>query len=188
MPRGIADYLRPGDRVAVGDGAGAPLSVLSSLADAAEQVGGVDLLLGWCLTMDTSLLGEEAFRDVRTIMSGYALRRPVRQGRVGYVPTRLGAVPALLEGPLRPDVLITSLRPCRGGFAWCSEVGWLAAAAERARTVLGVVNERLPITSAEAVLPADQVTVVAETGAAPAELPDPGSTTSAAPSAPSSPR
>ena len=122
----------------------------------------MSLLLGWLLNLDPGLLRASAFREIRALRGGYALRRPIREGNVTYVPARLGSSPALISGPLRPDVLIASVRPHRGGFAWCSEVSWMACAAEMATTVLGVINERLPITSGEPLLPADRVTVVAE--------------------------
>jgi acyl-CoA hydrolase len=169
----IRRFLRPGCRVAVADGAGAPVSALPLLADAAEEIGGVSLVLGWLLDLDPGLLRASAFPDIRALMSGYALRRPIREGNVIYVPARLGSSPALLSGPLRPDVLIASVRPHRGGFAWCSEVSWMACAAQVATTVLGVVNGRLPITSGEPELPADRVTVVAEVADPPPQVRQP---------------
>ena len=69
----LASLLRPGCRVAVGDGFGRPRALLGKLSDAAKAVGDVRLLLGWMPHTDVGLrLG--AFSDVRTVMSGWGLR------------------------------------------------------------------------------------------------------------------
>src|SRR6187401_3624405 len=99
----FAAVLQPGMRVVVGDGAGAPTGLLGPLSRAAATVGDVSLVLGWCLSLPDDF-DPSAFRDVRTVMGGFALRDLVRQGSVRYVPERYAGIPALLHGPLRPDV------------------------------------------------------------------------------------
>ncbi len=159
----IARHLRPGCRVAVADGSGAPIGLAADLTAAATEVGGVNLLLGWCFAPPADLDDAEAFPEIRTIMGGYALRRPIAAGRVHYVPARISAVPGLLAGPLRPDVLVAALRPGRrGGYAFGSEVAWMRAAVDAGATVLAEVNPALPAADAEEELPADRVIVVAE--------------------------
>jgi acyl-CoA hydrolase len=162
MTDALAQHLRPGCRVAIADGCGAPTELGAPLADAARAVGGVRLLLGWSLTAPVDVRDHDAFPDVRTIMSGYALRAPVRDGQVRYLPVRLGSVPHLLASAWRPDVLVAALRPGRDGLVFGSEVGWMRAAVDAGATVLAVVNHGLPDASDGVVVPADQVVVVAE--------------------------
>ena len=140
--------------VAVADGCGAPVGVSAMLADTARAVGGVRALLGWSMTAPIDVHDREAFTDVRTVMSGYALRAPVRDGLVRYLPVRLGSVPRLLAGALRPDVLVAALRPGDRGLVFGSEVGWMRAAVDAGATVLAEVNHGLPEASDGVPIPA----------------------------------
>ena len=128
-----------------------------------REVGGVRVLLGWSLTAPIDVDDVDAFPDVRTVMAGYALRVPVREGRVRSLPVRLGSVPRLVAGTWRPDVLVAALRPGARGLVFGSEVGWMRAAVDAGATVLAEVNHGLPDASDGVPVPADQVVVVAET-------------------------
>jgi acyl-CoA hydrolase len=163
MSEAIARHLTRGCLVAVGDGCGAPVGLGPVLGDAARAVGGVRVLLGWSMTAPIDVHDADAFPDIRTVMSGYALRAPVRDGRVRYVPTRLGSVPRLLAGTLRPDVLVAALRPGDRGLVFGSEIGWMRAAVDTGATVLAEINHGLPAASDGIPVPDDQIVVVEET-------------------------
>jgi len=82
--RKLARHLPAGGRVALGDGAGSPVGLAAHLAEAADEAGGISLLLGWCLRPPPFELPHHAIRDVRAIMGGYGVRScPTR------CPTRL---------------------------------------------------------------------------------------------------
>jgi acyl-CoA hydrolase len=166
----IAAHLREGCRVAIADGCGAPIGLGSLLGDAARAVGGVRVLLGWSLSAPIDVHDTEAFTDIRTVMSGYALRAPVRDGHVRYLPTRLGSVPRLLARTWRPDVLVAAVRPGARGLVFGSEVGWMRAAVDAGATVLAEVNHGLPDASDGVPVPEQQVVVVAETDRPPHEF------------------
>jgi len=167
----IASHLRPGGRIAVADGAGMPMSLAAPLAEAAAGVGDISLLLGWCLDRPVDLEAGNPFRDIRTIMGGFALRSPVEAGLVRYVPTRLSAVPSLLTGPLRPDVLMVSLAPGQSGWVWGTEVSWMQALVDAGIPVVAEVNDGLPRCSRLAELPRSRVEVVAEVTRPPLDFP-----------------
>src|ERR1700735_2130045 len=93
----IADLVRPGMTVAVGDGFGAPRSVSAELSRAAARAGGVRLILGWVPRADPDL-DFAAFADVRTVMPGWGLRDGVAAGLVRFAPVRLSAAPPPLPG------------------------------------------------------------------------------------------
>jgi acyl-CoA hydrolase len=157
----IADLIRPGMTVAVGDGFGAPRAVSAELSRAAAQAGGVRLILGWVPRADPDL-DFAAFADVRTVMPGWGLRDGVAAGLVRFTPVRLSAVPALLHGPWRPDVLVASLVPAVGGYAFGSEVSWQRAAIGAGATVAAVISRGAPRADAGEPLDQDQVVVVGE--------------------------
>lgn len=167
----IRRYLKKDSLVMVGDGVGAPLGLREPLAAAARDVGGVRLLLGWCLQPPVDLDDEAAFPAVKAFMGGYALRAGIDSGRIGYLPVKFGAVPALLHH-VRPDIVLATVVPCPGGFTLGCEVGWLPAVLDRTVTVLAEVNSSLPRAAANVVLPSDRVIIVSETDRAAIELPD----------------
>jgi acyl-CoA hydrolase len=168
----LRDLIRPGSRVALGDGYGAPRSVSAELSKVAGEVGGVRLLLGWVPTADADL-DFTAFADVRAFMGGWGLRRAIDDGLVHYVPIRLGLIPTLLHGPLRPDVLVTSVVRVDGGFAWGSEVSWMRAAVDAGAVVAGVVQSAHPHADAGPALPVDQVVIIGESDAPPISAAEP---------------
>jgi acyl-CoA hydrolase len=166
----LADLVRPGARIAVGDGLGSPRCISAELSAVAADTGGVRLLLGWTPVLEPTL-DLTSFADVRTVMSGWGLRSAVDAGLVRALPVRLSAVPALLHGPLRPNVLVATVVPrARGGFTFGTEVGWMRAALDAGAVLAGVVSSRTPVCDAGPPLPADQVMVVGETDDPPATL------------------
>ncbi|GAB3081943.1 acetyl-CoA hydrolase/transferase C-terminal domain-containing protein [Nocardioides zeae] len=167
----LAAVVRPGMRVVVGDGAGAPTHLLGPLTRVARDVGNISLLLGWCLDLPDDF-DPSAFADVRTVMSGFALRGMVADGSVRYVPERWTAVPALLHGPLRPDVAILALRPVVGGWSWGSEVSWMRSLLDLPDIVVLVdENEGLPRASLAESVPRERGTVIARSARPPIDNP-----------------
>lgn len=166
----LVDLVRPGALVAVADGIGAPRSASAELSAVAAAAGGVSALLGWMPTADSGLdLG--AFSDVRALMSGWGLRRAVEDGEARALPVRLSSVPALLHGPLRPELLLATVVPCAGGgYAFGTEVSWMRAAVAAGARVAGVVAHRMPCCDSGPPVPADQVVVVGETDDLPVTL------------------
>ncbi|MEW6475812.1 MAG: acetyl-CoA hydrolase/transferase C-terminal domain-containing protein [Actinomycetota bacterium] len=166
----LADLIRPGATVALADGVGTPASLLPDLSRAAAAAGGVGLVLGWTLGALEGL-DVAAFDRVVTTMSGFALRGLVDAGAVGYLPVRLGAVPALLRDVVRPDVLVASVVPGPDGHRFGSEVGWLRAAVHAGAVVAAVERRSLPACDAGPPLPAERVVVIGESDAPAIELP-----------------
>ncbi len=165
-----SDILWPGVRVAVGDGIGMPGAILPDLAAASREVGDVRLLLGW-LPQPHDGLDPTAYADVRTTMGGWGLRRPIDAGVVHAPAVRLSAVPALLAGPWRPDVVVVTAVPGpSGSLTLGTEVSWLPAAIAGGATIAAVVNTNRPRCAVGPPLPADQVLVVSESTDPPLNL------------------
>lgn len=169
----LGAHIRPGDLVAVADGAGMPSSsLLAELSTAARQIGDVHLLLGWWIGPRPGL-DLDGFASVRTVMGGYQLRRAVRAGVAEYLPVRLGTMPALLAGKLRPDLLLVSLVPVATGFCFGTEIGWASAAMRSARRVLVEENRTGPSASALGPFVRDDVHVIGVSAESPDTLPRP---------------
>ena len=166
----LADLIRPGTTVALADGVGTPTGALPELTRAASAAGGVRLLLGWTLDALDGL-DLAVFDRAATMLSGFALRRRVDAGVVGYIPVRMGALPALLRDVVRPDVLVASVVRHPDGHRFGSEVGWLRAAVDAGATIAGVERPELPACDAGPPLPAEKVQVIGTSPSPPIELP-----------------
>ena len=171
----LRSVVRPGTTVAFSDGVGSPTAVLGELGRAAAEAGGVRLLLGWTVGEPTGL-DPSHYARVSTIMSGFALRSLVDRGDVGYVPVRMGALPALIRDVLRPQLLVAAVVAGPDGFRFGTEVAWMRAAVEAGAVVAAVERPGLPACDPGPPLPAEQVVVVGSDPAPPLEVtvPEPG--------------
>jgi acyl-CoA hydrolase len=167
----LTDLVRPGMTVAVGDGCGAPVSASGPLSEAAARCGDVRLILGWMPRADPAL-ALDAFADVRTFLPGWGLRQGVNAGQVRFAPARLSAVPALLQGPWRPDLLVATVVRAGGGFKFGTEVSWQRAAIDAGALVAAVVSHAAPCADAGDLLPADRLVLIGETSEPPGVMPD----------------
>ena len=165
----LSGLLRPGMTVAFGDGFGAPLSLAGQLGEAAAEHADIRLILGWMPYLDPPLdLG--AFGDVRTFMPGWGLRAGTESGLVRFAPVSLSGVPALLHGPWRPDLLVATMVPVPGGFAFGTEVSWQRAAIAAGATVAAVVSRHAPRADAGDPVPPGRVIVVGHAEHPPAAM------------------
>jgi hypothetical protein len=154
--------------VAVADGVGGDPEVVARVLEGFDP-GSTDLLLGW--VPDGQLLsGLGRYADVATVMGGFALRGLIDAGAVRYVTVRLGVVPAILRGPLRPNVLVASVAPVDSGFLLTTESAWIRAAIDAGADVLGIERSGVPVLDAGPPLPADRVRVVDRSDAPPTQV------------------
>lgn len=165
----LADLVRPGARVAVADGTGTPRAAFAALSALARSRP-LSLLLGW-MPGPVEDLDHAAFTDVRTLMPGWGLRPGTEAGLVRAVPCRLSAAPALVAGPLRPDVLVVGV--VEGPFGLClgSEVSWVRAVIDAGTPIAAVVDDALPRAAAGAPLPDAQTFVVGRVHQGPHAIP-----------------
>lgn len=172
----LRSFLRPGMTVALGDGVGQVRSlgagspVCATISAAAKDVGSIRLVLGW-LPAALDGLDTDAFADVVALMPGWGVRDTLRSPKARFVPTSLASIPALLAGPLRPDVLITRLVQRAGLLYFGTEVSWQREVIDAGVPVLAFVDTAAPAGSAEAPLDPAQVRVVGTTSDGPITLP-----------------
>ena len=120
-------------RVAYGDGPDGPLPEPSAVA---ELIGrDIELLLGWVVRRPEWIFTSTV--PATTLMLGAGLRRACAEGTVGAVPTRLSAIPGLLVGRLRPDVVVVgAVEAADGGWRLVGSPGWAASAVRAAGAVV----------------------------------------------------
>jgi acyl-CoA hydrolase len=102
---------------------------------------------------------EKEFRSV-SLFTGAPLRGPVAEGRADFVPIFLSDIPALfLSGQVRLDVAVLQLSPpdAHGHCSLGTSCDAAKAAMETARIVIAEINEQMPRTHGNNVVPFSRV-------------------------------
>ena len=169
--------LRPGMTVALGDGAGLlGADILAALSSVARDVGSLRLVLGW-LPAPARGLDPDAFAEVIVLMPSGGARDVLASPAARCVPARLSAWPALLAGPLRPDLLITRLVRREKTLNFGSEISFQRGLAQAGIPILAVLDDKTTAASAEPPLSPAQLSIIGACGEPPARVqrePDPG--------------
>ncbi len=95
-------------------------------------------MLGW-VPAPLDGIDADAFTEIVALMPGWGVRKVLLSPTARFVPTRLSAIPALLAGVLRPDVLVTRLAERGGRLQFGTEVSW-----QRGLVDAGVPGARHP--------------------------------------------
>jgi acyl-CoA hydrolase len=162
VDRRLAALVRRGARIALADGCGTPHALHAALTRAAAAVGEVSLVLGWTPAALPDL-GFTAFRDVRCLVGGPGVREAMDAGVAHLTPCRISAVPALLAGPLRPDLVVATVVRDGAGLRFGSEVSWMRGLLENTDVpVAAVVSRSAPRADAGGCLPDGRVEVLGE--------------------------
>jgi len=96
-----------------------------------------------------------------SLFTGPALRKPIQEGRADFMPIFLADIPRLFaSGAVRLDVALVQLSPPdHHGFCTLgTSVDTAKAATDSARMVIAEINERMPRTHGNTVVPFDRVT------------------------------
>jgi len=141
----LARFVRPGDTVAVAQGASEPLTLTAALVAQCDRLGALKVFIGAMYSDTFAPDAAPAFRYASYGALASNLRL-ARAGRLEVVPCHYSQLPWLLaSGPVKPDVAMLALSPAVGGVMTIGAAhGFALAAASRARVVLAEVNDRMP--------------------------------------------
>lgn len=155
----VVEHVASGARVFVHGAAATPIPLLDALA-ARTNLAGVRLY--HLHTAGTATFVEPAVADRLRSVSlfvGPEVRGAVAEGRADFVPVFLSDIPGLFASAIPLDVAIVQLSPPdRHGF--CSlgtSVDAARAAVDHAKVVLAEVNDRMPRTHGNTVVPLSRV-------------------------------
>src|SRR5262245_34130642 len=161
----VAALLPNGARAFVHGAAATPTPLLDALS-ARDDLADVTLyhlhLAGPCAFVDRPTPGVLS----HSLFTGPALRRPVEEGRAEFIPVFLSDIPALFTARRVPlDVALVQLSPPdrHGHCTLGTSVDAAKAAADTARLVLAEINDRMPRTHGNSVVPFDRVTAFVHT-------------------------
>jgi acyl-CoA hydrolase len=155
----LSAFLRPGDRIVWGQACGEPTTLVEALIAQADRIGP---LSAFAATSFSGILTAEASRKIALSSMGAmgALRTVAAAGRLGVVPCHVSQVPSLIEqGVIGCDVAFVQVSPAdnNGNHSYGLISDFVQAAVAKARVVIAEVNERVPFTLGDAVLPAAKI-------------------------------
>ncbi|MBL8611246.1 MAG: acetyl-CoA hydrolase/transferase family protein [Myxococcales bacterium] len=165
----VVARLKNGDRVFVHGAAATPLPLLEALARR-KDLEGVTLyhlhLEGPCEFAKPEHAGR--FFSV-SLFTGAALRKPIAEGRADFVPVFLSDIPSLFtSGKIRLSAALVQLSPPNrhGQCTLGTSVDTAMAAVQSAPMVLAEINDRMPGTHGNTVVPIERVDAFVRTSRA----------------------
>ncbi len=170
--------VRSGDHVWVHGGCNNPEELVRAMVARAPELRGVEV--AHLMTFGSASYADPRYADSfrhRALFTGANVREAVNAGRGDYVPVHLSEIPALLRtGNLAVDVALVHVSPPdeHGFCSYGVGVECTKAAAERARTVIALVNRRMPRALGDSFIHASRLTHVVEADRALVELPGAG--------------
>jgi len=167
--------IRSGDHVWIHAGCNNPEELVRAMVGRAGELRGVEvthlLTFGYADYVEPRYAG--SFRH-RSLFTGANVREAVNDGRADFVPVFLSEIPRLMaNGELPVDVALIQLSPPdeHGFCSYGVGVECTKAAAERARSVIALVNRRMPRSLGDSFIHVSRLSHVVEVDRAVLELP-----------------
>ena len=159
-PEEAASHIKTGTKLFVHGAAATPTPLVDAMARR-RDLEGVTLYhlhtSGPCHFADPG--NEGRFLSV-SLFTGAALRKPIEEGRADFMPIFLSDIPPLFySGRIQLDVALLQLSPPdRHGFCTLgTSVDAARAAADSARTLIAEINEQMPHTHGNSMVPFDRL-------------------------------
>lgn len=168
----LADFIKPGDSILVGQGTGEPLCLTRALIEQRHAIGPLNVFLGasFAETWDSSHADVLAFCSYGGIGVAGKL---AKAGVLDILPQHLSELPRLIAGgTLKVDVVFVQLaRNAAGALSFACGYDYLADAMRRARVVVAEINEQAPWTHGGEALKDLRIDYAVHTSRPPVELP-----------------
>ena len=168
-------YVRENDVVTWPQGTGEPLGLTRRLVAQRHALPPLEIFVG--MTTSNTLAPEHADRfRFRTLNGAGTTRRLTTANVADIVPAYVSAVPALVRsGTIRVDVVLLRVRPHPkpGFFTVGVMADFVPAFVAAARCVIAEIDERLPVTSQDALIAENDIDVLTACDADEILLPDP---------------
>ncbi|NOZ94678.1 MAG: acetyl-CoA hydrolase/transferase family protein [Acidobacteria bacterium] len=167
--------IRSGDRVWIHPGCNTPVRLVEAMVARADELEDVEVV--HILTLGPAPYAEpgmEAHFRHRALFVGGNVRRAVNEGRADFVPIHLHQVPGLVSsGRLLIDVALIHISPPdeHGFCSYGVGVDATKAAVETARSVIALVNQRMPRALGDSFVHVSKLTHVVEVDEPVLELP-----------------
>jgi acyl-CoA hydrolase len=168
----LSAFLRAGDHIVWGQACGEPTTLVEALIAQADSIG---RLSAFAATSFSGILSVEAAAKLTLSSMGAmgALRTVASAGRLGIVPCHVSQIgPMIEQGLIGCDVAFVQVSPpdANGNHSFGLINDFVQAAVAKARVVIAEVNERVPFTLGDAVLPSSRIACAVNVARLPVEV------------------
>ncbi len=167
--------IASGNRVWIHGGCNNPIELIDAMVARAPELENVELIhiLTFGRADYTDARYARSFHH-RALFTGQNVRQAVAEGRADFIPVHLSMIPRLIyDGHIAPDVALIHISP-PDEHGFCSfgvGVEVTKAAAERASTVIALVNKQMPRALGDAFIHVSRLSRVVEVNRPVLELP-----------------
>jgi acyl-CoA hydrolase len=168
----LGAFLRPGDHIVWGQACGEPTTLVEAVIAQAESIG---RLSAFAATSFSGILDAKAAERLSLSSMGAigALRTVAATGRLSIIPCHVSQVgPMIEQGLIGCDVAFVQVSPpdADGNHSFGLISDFVQEAVKKARVVIAEVNEHVPFTLGDAVLPAERIDCAVRVARTPVEV------------------
>lgn len=168
----LTQYLKPGDRLVIGQACGEPTTLIEALIAQGREIGGLSAFVATSFSGIFTPETAESF-SLSSMGAIGALRSMTKAGKLGIVPCHVGQVgPLIDQGLIGCDVAMVQVSPAdaEGNHSFGLISDHTQAMVRKARVVIAEINDQVPYTHGE-LLAAARIDVAVRTSRPPVEVP-----------------
>ncbi|MBP6723751.1 MAG: acetyl-CoA hydrolase/transferase family protein [Halioglobus sp.] len=167
----LSQFLRPGDRIVMGQACGEPTTLVEALIAQGRDIGNLSVFIA---TSFSGLFTPEATDSFALASMGAigALRTLTRAHKLSVIPCHISQIgPMIQAGDIGCDVAFVQVSPAdeNGNHSFGLISDHVRAAVDKARVVIAEVNDQVPFTLGE-MLPASRIDCAVQVSRAPVEV------------------
>ncbi|WP_380871414.1 acetyl-CoA hydrolase [Sphingomonas sp. DBB INV C78] len=168
----LSRLVRPGDHIVWGQACGEPATLIEALIAQRAGLGGVSAFAG---SSFSGLLTPEIADHIALSSMGAigSLRSLTKAGALGIIPCHVGQIAGMIEaGLIGCDIAFVQVSPAdaQGNHSYGLINDYVQAAVAKARVVVAEVNDQIPFTHCDALLPRDRIDYLIEVSRSPVEV------------------
>lgn len=168
----LGRFLRPGDRIVMGQACGEPTTLIEALIDQSPGIGGLSAFIA---TSFSGLFTPDNVSGFSLSSMGAigALRSLTKAHRLSVIPCHVSQIGPMIEaGVIGCDVAFVQVSPAdaSGDHSFGLVSDYVRAAVAKARVVIAEVNDRIPFTHGE-LLAAAEIDCAVHVSRPPVEVP-----------------
>lgn len=168
----LRDYLHRGDHIVWGQACAEPTTLIEVLLAQAQDIGD---LAAFAATSFSGLLTAAAAEKIALSSMGAigVLRTLTAAHRLSIIPCHVGQVgPMIAQGQIGCDAAFVQVSPAdaNGNHSFGLTNDFIHAAVARARVVIAEINDQVPFTYGDAVLPASRIDCALRVSRPPVEV------------------